>query len=236
MSLFRKNQRLLLVKENVLKLDTPLGDVKFELKINHSFIDLNTFSTFNFVESETFLSSKINQSNEINCLRAKFIPTLPPDIKVDNCFAFIWRIKALDRLDVNLSCFLDSSVRGSPEPGESLIAQTFEDNAIHLSIGTEDEEKLQLRAQNNEWVPTRFQSIINPDNICYLDHGIEVNFSLLKEEKIQIHFIVAWNSKNEHASSIWYAVDQSAADILHQLGIRVLPKPKNQAHNCKCLL
>jgi hypothetical protein len=69
---------------------------------------------------------------------------------VDKCFELIWRIKALENLDISLQWPLDTVVIGPPEPGEYLIAQTFEDNSISLSIGSEDEEKLELRAKNND--------------------------------------------------------------------------------------
>lgn len=45
-----------------------------------------------------------------------------------------------------------------------------------------------------------------------------MNFSLIKGEKIQIHFVIAWNSKKNNKISNWYAVEQSAKEILRQVG------------------
>ena len=218
MSLFCTKRILHSVQENRLRLETPLGSMEFKVKINGLLTEFNFLSNIKSIESDSFLSSWESSGCEIDCLQANFIPVLPSNMKVENCFAFIWRIKALDTLNISLSCLLDTFILGSPETGEYLIAQTFEDNSINLSIGTEDEEKLELRAKHNDWVPHRFQSTINSDNICYLDQGIEVNFALLKEEKIQIQFIVAWGSKKNNKLSTWYAVEQSAIEILQRVG------------------
>ena len=126
--------------------------------------------------------------------------------------------QVLENLNVNLQCLLDTVLVGSPDPGEYLIAQTFENHSINLSIGTEDEDKLVLRANNNDWIPRRFHSTINTDNFCYLDQGLEVNFSLLQEEKIQIQFVIAWVLNKNNAVFTWYAVEQSAIEILNQVG------------------
>jgi|GEM_PF-4058594 len=73
-------------------------------------------------------------------------------------------------------------------------------------------------SENNDWVPHRFLSSINSSNLCYLDQGIEVRFSLLKGEKIQVQFTVAWVLKTNKDLSTWYAVEQPATAILHQAG------------------
>lgn len=217
MNLFCTHHILNSVKENPLKLETPLGNIVCEAKINDSHFSSNLLSTLKSRESDDFLSSWKSNHCEIDCLRVNFNPTLPSNMKVDKCFAFIWRIKALENLDISLQCLLETYLIGSPDSGEDLIAQSFESNSINLSMGTEDEEKLELRAKNNDWVPHRLQSNINSDNICYLDQGIEVHFSLLKGEKLQVQFVVAWALKANNEST-WYAVEQSAIEILNQAG------------------
>ncbi|WP_068467419.1 hypothetical protein [Candidatus Protochlamydia phocaeensis] len=117
-----------------------------------------------------------------------------------------------------MQCVLETSLIGFPDSGEHLISQSFEHNSINLSIGTEDEEKIELRAKNNDWVPLRLQTTIMPDNIRYLDQGLETCFSLIKGEKIQIQFIVAWVLKTNNDLSTWYAVEQPNIEILKQAG------------------
>ena len=216
MSLFGTNHILNSVVENPLKLETPLGDIVFKIKINEDYC--NSLETVKSNELDCYLSSWKSKNCEIECLRTKFNPILPPDMKVDKCFAYIWRIQALENLNISLQGILETSLIGSPDSGEHLISQSFEHNSINLSIGTEDEEKIELRAKNNDWVPHRLQPTIMSDNIRYLDQGLEARFSLMKGEKIQIQFITAWVLKTNNDLSTWYAVEQSNIEILNQAG------------------
>ena len=72
---------------------------------------------------------------------------------------------------------LESHLKGSPESGEYLISQSFEADSTKLFMGTEDEEKLELRSIVNDWVPHRLQDQLTADNIRYLDQGFEVKLS-----------------------------------------------------------
>ncbi len=218
MIFFGTNHMLNSVMENPLKLETPLGNIVFKATINEAHFNSNSLEIVKCNVLDCYLSSLRSNNCEVECLRTKFNPVLPPDMKVDECFAFIWRIQALENLNISLQCLLETSLIGSPDSGEHLIAQSFEHNSINLSIGTEDEEKIELRAKNNDWVPHRFQTTIISDNIRYLDQGLEVHFSLLKGEKIQIQFIAAWVLKTNNDLSTWYAVEQSTIEILNQVG------------------
>jgi hypothetical protein len=218
MSLFSTDQTLHLINKEPLTLKTPLGDLFFKIKINDSFIKIESCSNIKSIQSNNVLMSWNIESCDIECLRINFDPNLPPHMKTDKCFAFIWRIKAIRNLEVSLNCLLKTSLSASPETGEYLIAQSFEDKSIKLCIGTEDEEGLRQRAKNKNWMPYRLVTEINADNICYLDKGLEVHFSLLQEEKIQIQFITAWCPIGNKEISAWYAVDQSSIEILKQSG------------------
>ncbi len=78
MKLFGTNHILNSVVENPLKLETPLGDIVFKVKINEDY--------FNFLETvksngfDCYLSSWKSKNCEIDCLRTKFNPILPPDM------------------------------------------------------------------------------------------------------------------------------------------------------------
>lgn len=109
MNLFYKNKKSYSI-EDPFNLHTPLGHVIFKAKIDHNDIDLS------FTESSKY---------KIECLKTSFKPVLPSGMKTDECYAFIWRIKALENFDIKIRCLLESSLIGSPEPGEHLIAQTF---------------------------------------------------------------------------------------------------------------
>ena len=218
MTLFCTNHILDSVIYNPLKLETPLGNLSFKFKVNEVYFNHNELSAVKARGSNNYVSSWKSNNCEIDCLRANFNPVLPFNMKVDQCFAFIWRIKAFKNLEINLQCLLETCLIGSPDSGEHLIAQSFENNSINLVIGTEDEEKLQIRSENNDWIPHRFGSILDSNSICYLDQGVEVHFHLLKEEKIQIQFIVAWVLNTNHDLSTWYAVEQPTIKILNQVG------------------
>lgn len=216
MSLFFTHQKLIPIKDYPVSLETPLGKLDFEIKMNHSFVGIP--SSTKSSEKTSILMNWNHVKYHLDCLKISFTPILPPAMKVDQCFAYIWRMEALEDLNVNFKCLAKNLLEGSPESGAFLISQSFENQSIKLSIGTEDEEKIQSRAKDKDWVPQRIDTEAEAYSINCLNHGLEVNFSLLMHEKIQIQFIIAWSSRDAKEISTWYAVEQQAMTILKEAG------------------
>lgn len=217
MNLFTLNRQVLpTCNINPLTVETPLGHVQFNCSFTTQLLSNVQPQTTLLLTPDSVLSSWVFEECNIEFLRLSFPPKLPLGMHVDYCFAGIWKIKLLtNRMAFKLSCFLDSHTEPSPEPGERLLAQTFENSSVKLTIGTEDEEALIARAAGKNWLPLHFKNSLNPDNVCYRNQGLEI---VLPESKchdlIQINFIVAWASKTFDPLSTWYAVDQSPEYIL----------------------
>ncbi|HEX2579549.1 MAG TPA: hypothetical protein VHK67_04010 [Rhabdochlamydiaceae bacterium] len=163
---------------------------------------------------------------QIELLKIQIDPSLPPGMKVSRCIAFLWRFKnSSKKMDLQFSCrFLpkQAKLKGEPESGEGLIAQSWSNANGRLTIGTEDEEDLVERAENQQWLPSRFakKNLLIPEMLEYLEDGIRVSLPALEEnEQGQIQFIIAWiegNNRNDY--STWQAVDMSYTKVLEFAG------------------
>ncbi len=97
---------------------------------------------------------------ELLLCRPKF--SLPGGMRVSDCWAGMWRVKAHGDLPSCLFyCGWDPGhrwVEWGPESGEALYAKTWEDPHWKVSIGTEDEEWLAGRARRAAGLPPRLSS------------------------------------------------------------------------------
>lgn len=141
-------------------------------------------------------------------------PVLPAHMKVSECRIFKWKLKATeDRSSFKAVCKFKptTKVDGGPESGEYLDAQGWASEKHILSLGTDDSEYLNFRANKNI-IPKRFATN-NPDGLSwvnYIDNGLEIEVpNLLKNEHIELRFSVAWKNKDPTKEDIstWYAVD-----------------------------
>lgn len=202
---------------NPLMAETPLGRIRFNCSFNEkSLSNFTPQATFLLDRNSTFLFSWKFEECIIEFLCLNFSPKLPSSMHVDSCFARMWRIKTLDKqIAFNFSGSLESQIKPYNESGECLLAQSFEDSAIKLTIGTEDEDSLMARASKKDWLPLHFKDSLKLDNVRYEKQGLGI---FLPEsglnDLIQVHFIVAWTSKIFDPISTWYAVDQSPKYIL----------------------
>ncbi len=212
MKLFQTNQNLATYSENSLALITPFGICASEFECPGMITPPP--SQKELTERGILLTTWENLSYQMECLRTPFRPILSNDMYIDECFAFIWRVEVKNKISISWKCCLDSQA-GSCETGESLVSCIFENQTHTLSIGTEDEEKLDHRAEKNQWMPNRLTNHINEKNVLCLTSGLKVNFdNLLPGDRIQIHFLVAWSNVEKRAISTWTAVDQSYNKIL----------------------
>lgn len=221
MNLFTIKSQLTPANLNPLNLQTPLGDLFFDCQMfNESLLIKHPSNIMTFNSGSTWASwTSANYTAEF--IKMSFLPKLPEGMRIDECIFAVWRVKVLKKLRAcQLSCKFNNNLEGSPESGEGLASQSFQDNSHALSIGTQDEDYLQQRSASNNWLPVHLKSKISANEINYLPSGFEITLpDLLAEDSIQIHFIISWTSNKDSSISNWFAVDQRPKRILEEAGI-----------------
>lgn len=225
MHLFKTSRPVKKTELNLLTFATLLGEIDFDLKINETKI-----KSFRPLETVSFQNSAIScwiiENAQVEFLQTHFKPKLSPSMEVKGCLAGIWRVKSFKDSSISFRTVLNSNpllqLESFSESGEGLISIAFESDEIQLSIGTEDEDYLDSRAQQKKWMPQYFSKEIFESSLEFISDGIEINLPLLKEEEdfIQIQFVAAWSLKRkDHETSCWFAVEQSPEYILKESGI-----------------
>lgn len=218
MNLFTTKKEVHQIKLDSLEIKTPFGDLFFDCEFSEKSLQSIQPSMIEAIDHQTTIFSWHFDDCILEFLKLKFTPKLPPGLNVDDCMCGLWRINALQDIHDSLtfSCNLQTAINGSPEPGEGLECQSFENGDFKLSIGTEDQEKLLNRMRLQDWFPIRFQSEKNKIRLNCFPSGMRITLpNLLQNERAQIQFIVAWTSTKDQEVSTWYAVDQSAKKLLH---------------------
>lgn len=146
--------------------------------------------------------------------------------RVDKRYKVDVDIKPLntDSAEFSVYCGFNPIIKTSSksiEGGEHLsLCSWYSPDNLKLSIGTEDDDKLELRSIHNNDMPTRFVEYFKPirhNEICdsigpeYMDYGIKVNFPNLKaNESLRVIFGIAWvkisDSEREDIFT-WIAAD-----------------------------
>lgn len=222
MNLFTTKNQKNPIKSEPLEISTPVGYLFFNVEFSNGSLQSIKPSKIEAINQQTTLFSWEFEDCVIEFLKLKFFPKLPSGLHVDDCMCGIWRINALRNINhqFTFTCYLKSDLMGSPESGEGLECQSFENENFKLSIGTEDQDYLLRRMNALDWFPSRFQSTQEEIEIEYFSKGIKVILpDLCQNEKVQVQFIAAWASKTNNEVSTWYAVDQSAKRLLEAAGI-----------------
>jgi hypothetical protein len=160
------------------------------------------------------------------------------DMSVESSNGWIWKITKINDVKEQLRIELKlndaaAGTTGSVQSGEFLDALTFENETQQLSLGTEDNEVMQIRARENDWMPARLEKALKlwepgtPAFTNYTETGFESFIpELLENERIYLHFLAAGNSRkkstdypDEDDGSTWYAVDQPKKNLLKWLNI-----------------
>lgn len=226
MNLFKIKDQLKPTHGESLISETPIGNLTFNTCFSEkSLLNFKPIST-HLIDDKAILSTWLFDECQIEFLKLNIIPHLPPGMKVTQCLSGIWRLKMLNNRSAafDFECNLNYIGPNKPreldiyiEAGEGLAAQTWENPFVRLTIGTEDEDYLQQRASNQDWLPYRFKNLI-VDSIDYLKNGIKVSFPEFQENEIaQVHFTVAWTYRE---IATWFAVDERPKDILKQIAIK----------------
>lgn len=205
-----------------LEIGTPLGTVCLDVHVNTESIS-DKSNTTNLLSNGRKIISWYADQFQAELLICKPTIDLPLHLKIDDCWAAVWRLKALHDIDSSIS-FLCSWkepfawTEAGPNSGEHLDAQTFSGNGKNITIGTEDGAMLSARASFNNGVPRRLEKELDDLGLVeYFGEGISVPIpNLLTDEMIQVHFLVAWSS-DELAT--WFAVDQKSDQILSSVDI-----------------
>jgi hypothetical protein len=224
MNLFNSLHEFYEVDSSELDYSTPLGTICFDFSFNG--LDIKKIKPKKIkVQDETIIFSWDLAECYVEFLKTSFSPKIPLTMEVEECIVGIWRIKSLCGdlkavFKVKLVSTSNSILEGNPESGEGIISQSFENDLIKLSIGTEDEDFLAKRAHLKHWMPSRFHNVLKSEVIEYLSNGLEISLPILeKEESVQIQSIVAWAFKEHSDVSTWFAVEQSSEYILNSVNI-----------------
>lgn len=186
MNLFNHAQNFIKGNTNALNLSTPLGPLQFDFSFNNNEV-FNIKPVEILINQTTTLMRWSLDECFIEFLIFQFDPKIPPHMKVDNCVAGVWRIRNLSKnLKPVFKTYLVDEQEGSPESGEGLISQLFQNESINLSIGTEDEEFLNQRAEINQWMPERLKDNIHVEAVETIPGGIRISLPpyIIKEHKL----------------------------------------------------
>lgn len=145
---------------------------------------------------------------------------LPDGMSVADCWAGMWRARALRPL---ASCVFSSewvsgagSPNGGPAGGQGLDALAWDDGHRIISMGTEDGEWLARRAHRGQNLPSHWAAQL--DRFDFVEHtegGLRIPFPALQPDELcQAHFVIAWAPLADEGADTWYAVDRLPEHIL----------------------
>lgn len=138
--------------------------------------------------------------------------TLEGSEALEGCEAAVWRFLArADAACVSLRCVWETlplAARGGPDSGQFLAAQTWQIGGRRVSLGTEDEASLALRAAEGIGLPTRLAPLLGPHAVAYEPLGLRVSLPKLRAGECgQLRFLVAWSTpRRADDAATWFAV------------------------------
>ena len=202
------------------RISTPLGNIVFKVSYNSTEISEIPITEAHYLSNRGHILCWYSERFDIELMVTPYTPDLPEGMKVEECYAVVWRVKCkMEEARYRFSSMWEDGYTWSefgPESGEGLECQSWESSKIKVSIGTQDSETLMSRSKNNDLLPTTFDESTNPYAIIeYLDKGLAVAINNVRFNEIcQIHFIVAWSENTQYDTSNWYAVDALPAVLL----------------------
>lgn len=208
-------------------IDTPLGQVTTYITYRGNILDDGMAESTLLLESGARITTFYTQDFEAELLTCRPDHIKIPDQQVLDCWSFLWRFKALKIIHEPIFIatwkvnylWKESGYNG----GEHLEAWTFSDNEYLVSIGTQDDEILEARAIENDYIPKKFIEMINnPYTIVSgFNEGIEVPMPDLEPNDIcQIQFNIAWNTEFKDEVATWYAVHCFPYDVLENARVK----------------
>ncbi len=217
---------------------TPLGVVRLGALLGDDALDSETPTATYRASGDGWVTVWERDDVDLELLVCRPHFASPLDMPVDACWGALWRGRAKASTIAPL-IFSASWEDGytwrevSPNSGQFLYAKTWWDESTDISIGTQDDELLVLRAQENDYLPSEWESHFLPsrDTVGYretngfwrhplhiqlLTTGVACPLPALEEgQAFQIPFVVAWAQKSDTSSTATsIAVEASPAQIL----------------------
>lgn len=199
--------------------DTPLGSVFSTIQFCGEVLIGNYAESTSFLEYGGHITAFQNSNLKAELLICRPQVQLPKGLSVEDCWAFLWRVKA--KGNINALRFLvqwngnKSWNDSDSESGEYLEAISFCDDKSKVMIGTQDGVALVSRGMMDDFIPKFDQEVDSYSIVRYLKNGLEVPIPSLDENEIcQIQFVIAWNNYSKDEVGTWYAVDLVPQSIL----------------------
>lgn len=102
-----------------------------------------------------------NASVDLEVLICRPLFSPPLDLPVEECWGVLWRGRARTTVtSLILSAVWEDGCRwhdGGPDGGQYLYAWTWTDGQTEVTIGTQDDERLALRAQSDDYLPAQWE-------------------------------------------------------------------------------
>ncbi len=218
---------------------TPLGIVRLDATFATDTVSSRPASIQYLLEHGGWLVCWHEQEYDLELLVCR--PKLPmnvtegQDIPLSDCWAGMWRLKARTTIG---PCLFTAAWEneytwhdGGPNSGQYLYAKSWDDGVTEVSIGTEDDEALSIRAINGENLPKEWSNYFGTDlrsgnwesgdyykhdaHEKLRDNGVPTPLPCLEADQFcQISFAVAWANYDKKSATTWLAVDLKASDIL----------------------
>lgn len=201
---------------------TPLGIVRCGLTCDGIDSSIET-KKYENGSSEIYTT----QGHKIEMVSFKLRVPLYNGNSLTDSFGWIFRIeKTTDPNEkIETYCLIDKindEVTFDTATGEHLDAIQANSKDWTLHIGTEDGEILNSRAENDDWFPPRLKNKVDfYKSITEMkQNGFVTKIpNLNKGEKIHIHYLTAYDKKDEQKVNTWLAVDEFKRKLENWIGI-----------------
>lgn len=201
---------------------TPLGMVRCGISFSGQ---AYAFETKKYENSSSEIFKTDGHKIEIVSFKIK-IPLYNGDNLTDS-IGWIFRIEKTNEIEEQLEtyCLLDKSndeIIFDIATGENLDAIKAESTEWTLHIGTENGEILNPRAENDDWFPPRLKDKVDFSQSITLmkQNGFVTRIPKLnKSEKIYIHYLTAFDKRDEKKVNTWLAVDEFKRRLEKWIGI-----------------
>jgi hypothetical protein len=206
------------------EIETPLGSITSGMSIDSTPVTTSSPSTSLMLQDDGWCQQWVTPQGTVAQLCCR--PTMLRAYweQVQDCWAILWRAHfthAVEQVICETTWISQvSNYEGGPDSGEGLEAQTWYTPTTILSLGTEGEDMLFIRAQGNDRLPQRLLTHARPELgilplVQYNEQGLSIMFTELEaDEEIQVHFVIAWSNNTPDSIATWNAVNLSASQIL----------------------
>ncbi|MGD7045898.1 hypothetical protein [Jeotgalibacillus proteolyticus] len=229
MNLFASKTAPQVVFNQMTWIETPLGPVYFEAGMADSFQTTRDAPMTTYQLTSGVIVHSFKQPGfEAELLLSE----VPVPYQVDKVMAGIWRLKAHEdartfRFKTGLVPNPSVHIDTGPGGGEHFEALTMHDKKWHVSLGTEDEEKLLYRESAQDFLPfslhdRSFKPPYQSYGLVEMEKDLCFHVELpaiRKNEIVQIHFAVAWKPLEDAWNDIstWASVDLDVKELLKQI-------------------